>query len=656
MEFETIIREYRTLIPCPQKEKLDQYCREQGKDGRFGEVLGENGQGGEDFRFLQCCILRAMAAGYFYTRDENYEKAVKDGIRGWKDMGVQGASNWFYNSILIPRMLLDTLLFMEDQLDEEQVQYLVSEVAGAYTEERYVYDIGANIIWTNTILLHLACYVKDERLFLQAADRINEEMRFAGRHAPEDRAWRDRHWRNYIQNPVDRPVYEGVQRDYSFFEHGPLLHTGAYGKAYLFSLCQLMYECRGTGILREESCRFVVDYLLEHYRWTVIYENQDYSVIGRKIAVKKDPDRSWVSMEPDLDFVQLLKLAEASGNTYRAEEIRETRRRLENGETAVSGLRYFPEGKYLVSQSGPLSVTVRMTCKDMLASESVNWENLKCWHLGDGVSYIYTDGKDYEDVFPVYDWKKIPGTTVEEKQEPVLDWKQHIAVSGSESVLCGGAVLGQLGAAAMELKRDGLRAKKAWFFIEGEWVCLGTGIRCSGEGEVITTVNQMKRQGGLWIDGAEEEGAVQAKCRLWAGHCHVGYLFPEGQHIRISSGKRKGDWNDIAYNQSAKRPETPVPWEEEIVTLWLEHGKKPEGASYEYRIVPWTPGCVPKASARVEANTPSVQAVSLGGCAIAVFWEKGEWETGGEVWKAEGPCVIIRGRKGVRCVNLRLKG
>lgn len=655
MKFETIIENYKTLAVCPEKEVLEQYCKEQEKDGCFLSVLQESAKGGEDFRFLQCCIVRVLAVGFWYERDKRYENAVKRGIDGWKQMNFQGAANWFHNSILIPRMLLDTLLFMGDCLDEEQKQFLVSEVSNAYTEERYIYDIGANIIWTNTISLHLACYLKDERFFLQAADRINEEMRFADAHSFSDLEWRSRHWRNYIPNEVEGSVYEGVQRDYSFFEHGPLLHTGAYGKVYLFSLIQLMYECRGTDTLKEENCRFVLDYLLEHYRWTMIYETQDYSVIGRKIGVKKYPDRQWNSMEPDMSFLQLLKLAEALGLAYREEELEQTRKRLEDGQTAISGVRYFPYGKYLIQQGNALSVTIRMTCKDMLASESVNWENLKCWHLGDGVSYIYTDGKDYEDVFPVYDWKKIPGTTVEEKQEPVLDWKQHIAVDGSKADFCGGVSLDTCAVAAMELKKEGIRAKKAWFLTGDEWVCLGTDIWCDGEGEVITTINQMKKRGKLWFNGALAENNIQTEEQSWVGHCHVAYWFPKGTHIRMTSEKREGDWNDIAYDQSSKRPDTPFPWEADMITLWLEHGRKPEGASYEYRLMQWEEETVPKAKARVLANTPSMQAVVCGSCCMAVFWEKGELEIEGQIWKAEEPCIFIKNGKEIIRTDLKIK-
>lgn len=651
MEYKNIIKRHNVLIPCPGKEDADRYVREQREDGAFLPAAKEKGQENPDFPINHCRIIRELAsAGYRYG-EERYRTAAARGISYWRNLNFQGASNWFYNSILIPRMLLDIVLLMGEQMEEGQRRYLIKEVKRAYTKERYVYDIGANIVWTNMITLHLACVLEDEALYLQAAARINEEMRFASQHTDSDRKWRGKHWRGYADCSVQDEVYEGVQDDYSFFEHGPLLHTGAYGKAYLYSLCQLMYECRGTKTLLEDSCRFLMDYLLEHFRWTMIRENQDYNVIGRKIGAKKGQG----SMEPAISFGQLLTLLENSEISYRRREIAETRLKLERGENPVSGLRYYPRGRYLIGQSDALSVGVRMTCRGMLSSESVNWENLKCWYLGNGTSFIYTDGKDYDGVFPVYDWRKIPGTTAENRERPPLDWKQHIAVEGSESVLCGGITEKEIGAAAMELKKDGLRARKAWIFMEGEWVCLGSGISCTGGDDICTTVNQMKKRGGLWINGKPEEGKILLQEAAWVGHCRVGYVFPEGQRVRITSGKRKGDWNDIAYDQSPGRPDTPCWQEEDMVTIWLEHGTMPSGAGYEYHMVPWREGQVPETRVKVVANCEAVQAAVVGGCGTAVFWQEGEYWLEGRRVDVKRPCILLYNRGKISRMELDIR-
>ena len=42
-------------------------------------------------------------------------------------------------------------------------------------------------------------------------------------------------------------------------------------------------------------------------------------------------------------------------------------------------------------------------------AECVNKENLLGAHLADGAAYLYVDGTEYVDIFPSWDWRKVPG-------------------------------------------------------------------------------------------------------------------------------------------------------------------------------------------------------------------------------------------------------
>ena len=44
-------------------------------------------------------------------------------------------------------------------------------------------------------------------------------------------------------------------------------------------------------------------------------------------------------------------------------------------------------------------------------TEMLNNENLKGYNLPLGATNILTSGKEYEGIFPVWNWNKIPGTT-----------------------------------------------------------------------------------------------------------------------------------------------------------------------------------------------------------------------------------------------------
>jgi chondroitin AC lyase len=654
VEFEDILARHYELEVCLNEEAIEEILREQNPDGRFRGISTEEKDTENDCRFLHCSMVRWLASGAYFYGQEKYIQAVLKGVDAWRDMKFEKAADWFHNSIFIPRMLLDTLLLMRDKLGKEREAYLIHEIQKAYTEERYKFDIGANIIWASSIRLHLACYLHDKEMFVEAIKRINEEMRFSDQHTEEDKQWRKNHWRKYIDNEIKEDIYEGVQRDFSFFEHGPLLHTGAYGKAYFSTLCQICYELKETKYLDEESIHLLVDFLLEHYQWTILGEIQDYNVIGRQIAAKPTADQNLTKLESRLSFEELIEILLNSNLRYRTKEIKDLKKRIEERKRTVTGTKYFPIGKYLVHQEESMAITVRMTDCNLLASESVNWENLKCWYLGDGVQYIYTDGKDYDGVFPVYEWDKIPGTTVETKPMKVLDQKQHIAVDGSSSSACGGISDGIIGAAAMELVRDDLTARKAWFCFEGEVVSLGSNITCGGCFPVLTTVNQMLKRGTVSVN-RNRRSETEDYVYDWVGHHKIAYLFGEDEQVRINVGEQTGDWNDITYDRSGVRPEEDMPCSSEMVTIWIEHGIKPDNNCYEYKIVPWQEGEIPKSQTEVLANTGKVQAAAQGDFMLAVFWEPGELEFRGQKIIVDEPCVICASNGDVKKSKLQKK-
>ena len=39
--------------------------------------------------------------------------------------------------------------------------------------------------------------------------------------------------------------------------------------------------------------------------------------------------------------------------------------------------------------------------------------------MADGATYIYKDDKEYLDIFPLWDWRKLPGVTAFEDNAPM---------------------------------------------------------------------------------------------------------------------------------------------------------------------------------------------------------------------------------------------
>lgn len=111
-------------------------------------------------------------------------------------------------------------------------------------------------------------------------------------------------------------------------------------------------------------------------------------------------------------------------------------------------------------------------------------------HRADGTNYLVLKGNEYHNIWPVYDWQKISGTTV--LQKPALPGPEEIQKEGLTRFV--GAVTDDLyGAVVFDFKspHDMVEAKKSWFFFDEEYVCLGTDIRSESKLRVATTVNQV---------------------------------------------------------------------------------------------------------------------------------------------------------------------
>ena len=94
--------------------------------------------------------------------------------------------------------------------------------------------------------------------------------------------------------------------------------------------------------------------------------------------------------------------------------------------------------------------------------EPYNREGLLMHHLADGSNFLIRDGQEYFDIFPLWDWQKIPGTTA--VQHDRLPPPEKVQQRGLTAFV-GGASDGRYGAVGFDFVSplDALAARKAWF-------------------------------------------------------------------------------------------------------------------------------------------------------------------------------------------------
>src|SRR5699024_1904322 len=178
-----------------------------------------------------------------------------------------------------------------------------------------------------------------------------------------------------------------------------------------------------------------------------------------------------------------------------------------------------------------------------------NGEGLKNHHMGDGYNFITRTGEEYIHIFPVWDWQKIPGTTV--VQKPSLPDPGEVQQAGLTG-FAGGITDGMYGAAAFDFKSpiDPLEAHKSWFFFDEEFVSLGAGIDSDSEYPVATTLNQSLLASDV-ISGntsgkiTHNRGKHELEKVTWVHHDKTAYLFPDPTDVRLENLQRSGSWYDI---------------------------------------------------------------------------------------------------------------
>jgi len=289
--------------------------------------------------------------------------------------------------------------------------------------------------------------------------------------------------------------------------------------------------------------------------------------------------------------------------------------------------------------------SVKMSSTRVIGAETCNGENLLGLHLGDGVTYFHRTGTEYNDLFPVWDWQRLPGTTCRQDQGSLVP---NGKACRGRSDFVGGLSDGERGIAAMEYLRDGLRARKAWFFLDRAVVCLGTGIDGDGPEPVLTSVNQCVLNGRVVANMDQQVRDLQREQKLsgelqWVHHDGIGYVFLEPTTATVAAQTQKGDWHRVHSRESARAVER------EVFSLWIDHGSKPHNARYAYLVLPGVhhsamPSLCNALPIKILQQTPGTAAIANPSEKLiqAVFFEAGQlaWGNGSSI-RVDVPCIVM---------------
>lgn len=436
-----------------------------------------------------------------------------------------------------------------------------------------------------------------------------------------------------MENTILVTHREGNQADYSFYMHGNQLYNGGYGRSALYTAAQWAAFARGTKFAYgAKSLRDMSFLALYGNRWMMWKGMADAMTMGREVSL----DCKNKSSEGYVEIIDNLKLADPAHRADYDEWLRDIK-----GDEHLNGCHYYWRGEMMVCKSRSYYTSLKMSSTRVVGSEFLNRENRRGFWLGMGVLSVYLHPDDFKNIYPLWDWTKLPGVTSYAESE-----MKDKRVS-SQTNFTSGIDEDKFGVASMILKRPSLDAKKTWFFLDGTFVALGSDISSDHSSAITTSLDQRHFHGNAATDkGAVEENKPVKARALW--HDGLGYKTLDDQEFNVLVKKEKGYWNNIGTSKGEERGI--------LLTLWQDHGVKPQNAHYAYSVSLQKNKAAffknKKDPISVLRNDNHVQAIfdSQRKILMGTFYEKDSVNVKSLTMSFDGPATFMLKRNGDECL------
>lgn len=568
----------------------------------------------------------------YYQNEDLYQKIVK-GLEYWYDVDSE-SDNWWHNQISEPQKL--GVLLIQMRIGKKQIpQELETKILKRIQETG-----GDPAKWTGAnrtdIALHWiyrSCLTQNEADLKTAIDNVF--------------------------NPVVYTTEEGFQHDNSYFQHGEQLYIGGYGDEILKGVTQVASYALGTQYqLDKEKVELLSKFMRETYYRTVRGQNMSFDVVGRSVSrpglLNKRTTATYAKRMIDIDPTH--------ADEYKAIIARLNRKQPADYQVTASHTHYF-RGDYSLHVRPQYNFDVRLASTRTKKCEYGNKENLKTYFMSDGCTNITQTGDEYFNIFPVWNWCHIPGTTAPQLEKVPMDPKAW-GVLGT-STYAGGvsdSIYGATAYAYMDTNPEvNTGAKKSWYFFDNEVVCLGAGIQSTSTYPVHTTVNQCFLKGGILVDKGDKEetlanGSHTLQAPQWVLHDKIGYFFPQKEEVFLTAQTQSGRWYDINTSKSKKEEKM------DVFTLGINHGVGPKDGSYAYIVVPGKTSAQEmkayqkKNAIEILSNNAKVQAVRNTKLNVwmVTFFEAGTFKHKELSVTVDKPCVLMVKDINAKSANLHI--
>ena len=512
--------------------RIEQYLSKQKSDGSWEDIdyQDKKRSGWEPKKHAERVLelsklFHSPSTKYYHS--EKVLQSIHSALAYWFT-NKPVCPNWWYNQIGVPKTFGEAFVLLEDQLSPKE------KVGAIEVMDHAKFGMtGQNKVWLAGNVLVRALLEDNVSLVKEARDVIASEI-VLGRQ-------------------------EGIKDDWSFHQHGPQQQFGNYGMAFITGMAFYYKLFKGTSFaFEQEKVNILTSLMNEGYRWILWHRYFDINAMGRQLFHNGQIHKAYSTGFAASDFGL---------------------KGLDDKENHFIGHKHFDDSDYTIHRMKDWMASLKMSSSRVIGTEKVNEDNLLGYYLGDGATYFYVDGDEYLNIFPFWDWHKVPGVTAYEGALSFPpQWK------GNQSNLVGGLTDGAQGMSAMELNRDRLKAYKSWLFTDEFVLCLGAGIESDSTLNVTTSVDQcLKKDELLMLNGKHWEsiGSTEGTSKdVRFYHGQTGYILMDKTNYAAEEEHRTGRWHDFMGMYKSEDVEG------DVISIYIQHGERPQEESYQYLVLP----------------------------------------------------------------------
>lgn len=608
-------------------EEVGSYLSSMQADGSFDDINYQS----QDVVYWEprYHLERLTAMAYAYTKEESLLKGDESlfnkivlGLQYWYDLNLVSPNSWF-EIIAVPQRYGTLFIALREYL-YDLPQDLRDNIIERWWNRGGDPDDQAGGINKSDVALQRLYY----GLVTDAAPIVDEAV------------YNIRITIHHVKNK------EGFQYDNSYFTHGNQLYIGGYGENHLLLLTKIAVCLKGTKYaFTNEEITVLSEFVRNTFIPCIRGGSLQWNSYGRGIARKDDLSKK-ERLCPIMQRMAVID--ETYGDQYLSSLMRIKGEKEAEFQVKPLSNWYWLADFYLHVRPG-FTFSVRANSVNTIKPEHGNGENLLGYYLGEGSTCLTMDGSEYYNIMPLWDWAKIPGTTVSQ-----LDYIPSYDPWGANGLgvsrFCGGVTDSVSGIATFfyEDTIDGepQSAKKSWFMFDDAVACIGNSL--SSLRDMTTTIEQ--NWGGQNVKLLKENGQEEKEYRdefkdlvindssLTVLHNGVGYYFPDSAQLKISNCCQNGSWHII----NSALPDTVVTGK--VFTLSLNTRKDSQNKNYAYVIYPQLDDMkTVQYNVDIIANTDSVQVVyhkSSDKYGI-VFFSPCTFSSDSFSITASDPCVIL---------------